>query len=162
MCYPKVVNAQRQSPFTQVRLKAQRFLRFGERLWLPRGIVSLSGVSQAPRPPGACQGELRIQINRLLIKLQRSLVILLRRSNRNLQLARAQIKQIRLRVLGRLGCDHALFRRRERGPQLACDFNRELALQRKCVAYGPLVALRPELVIVARVDQRHADDDAVP
>ena len=76
--------------------------------------------------------------------------------------SRLQINDIGVRVLRRLGLDPPFLLRAQGGAQLTRDFGRELALESERIRERPVVALRPEMPIVPRVDELHADDDAVP
>ena len=75
--------------------------------------------------------------------------------------ASAEISFVGRGIVCWLGFYPLFLLRRKRGPQLPRNFNCQLALQGKRISQGSIIALRPNLFVVARVDQLYVHDDAV-
>jgi hypothetical protein len=85
------------------------------------------------------QREFRIQGNRLLEHLSRKLEILFRHAT-NITLA-AQVKVVRLKIIGRLSGDLCLFLRRKSDAERFRNFPRDLVLQLKDVLHLAVITL---------------------
>ena len=112
------------------------------------------------RKTGPRQRKIRVQFHRLLVGPDRTLSpqpVICYAATKS---ASAQIGFVGSGIVCRFGFYLLLLLRRKRGPQLSRNFNRQLALQGKRVSQGSIVALRPNLLVVARVDQLYIHDDA--
>src|ERR1700704_7140689 len=97
--------------------------------------------------------KVRVEGDRLHVKLLCSLVILQQRVGIPRDLISSQIKYISIRVLRGLGCHSRLLIRTQGSTQSVGDFTGQLALQSQRISQGAVVTIRPDLPGALRVDQ---------
>src|SRR5439155_16959198 len=92
---------EREMSFCKIRLQPKRSLRFGAGFCFPAlsGLVISEDLSTNRRQPRVSEREIRIEFDRLSVKLLGSLVILQQRIGIFGDLVRAQVKNVRVGVL---------------------------------------------------------------
>ncbi len=105
--------------------------------------------------------EVRIEFDRLIVKIDRCLEILQQIVRSRLIIARAQIENVRVGVGCRLSFDARFFLRRKRRLQGVGDAFRDLCFYSEDVGQLPVVTLRPQMRVVVGADQLHVDVHAI-
>ena len=99
------------------------------------------------------KSEVRIEFNRLIVKIDRCLEILQQVVRSRLIIARAQIKNVRVGVSCRLSFNARFFLRRKRRLQRVGDTFSDLGFYSKDVGQLPVITLRPQMRVIVGPDQ---------
>src|SRR4029077_375348 len=160
LIHPVDALTQGKMGFCQVGLETKGYLRFGASSAFPilGRLVIMENLSANRCKPRMGKRKVRVERDRLHVKLLCSLVILQQRVRISGDLIRPQIKHIGIRVLRWLGCYSRLLIRTERSAQSVGDFTGQLPLQPQRISQRTVVTLRPDLPGALRIDQLHVDD----
>ena len=107
------------------------------------------------------EGEVRVERDRLTVKLDSAFVILEQRVRALFVGQGAQIKHVGVRVLGRLLFDPDFFFRRQGGAERLGDLGRQLAIDPHRIGNLAIVAFRPDMAVGVGVDQLDIDRNPV-
>src|SRR5437764_2619814 len=119
-------------------------------------------VAVIHRCAGMRQSKLRIECNRLGIELIDCGVIFGGRRFRILLIIESsEINDVSVWIVGRLRSETCLFRQTQLCLELRRDLGSELSLESNRIGDGAVVTLRPDVAIIARVDQLHANKRAI-
>ncbi len=148
----------------KIRLETQSNLRFSASFGFPilGRLVIMENLGTNRGQPGVGKRKVRVERNRLHVKLLRCFVILQQRVGVSRDLIRPQIEHICIRILRRLGCYSRLLIRTQRSAQSIGDFTGQLALQSQRISQSAVVTVRPDLPGTLRIDQLHIDHYPVP
>ena len=111
-----MIEPQREMTFAEVRLQSQRIERFHLCLllpWLCR-LIEMVNITDRGREPRVRESEVRIEFDRLLVKIYRRLEILQQVVRSRLILPPTQIEHVGVRVSCRFRFDALFFLRRKR------------------------------------------------
>src|SRR5206468_12077909 len=111
-------------------------------------------VAVVHRCAGTRQSKLGIECNRLGIELiDRGEIFGGRRFRILLVVESSEINDVSVGIVGRLGSETYFFRRSQPCLELGRDLGGEFSLESNRIGDGAIVTLRPDLLVVSRVDQ---------
>ena len=148
---------------TQIRVKPQSFADFGVGAILQflAGTAEAIKIGQRCAAPGMCQGKSRIERDGLAVERLGRFIIRDGKGGTVIKFSSAQVQHIGARITCGLGLHLHLFLRTQRGIERIGDGAGQFALQGNRVRQGPIVALRPKLVPIVRINQRNVQKHAI-